>query len=120
MAIKLITEDIRVKAAKKTIWLKKGIRLCVQTKFRLFFTTIWVTKKKIDIHVEYYWGYIPGDRVFGRHMINSDSCGNVLETWPPDIFNLDNRMSELAAEYIGECANKIEAMDSVNRQMKRL
>lgn len=118
MRIKGIANGLRVVAVKVTAWGEKTIRLKVQIKTTALFFYWWHTVKKLDIQVENYWGYIPGHELLGRHMTMHDAYGGRLEIWPPDIFNLDNRMSSLAAEYIGERAEKIEANDTIKRQMK--
>lgn len=111
------SDSVRVKVGKLNNWGSKYTTLSVQEKRRIWLCAYWITKKCLWIEVAYYWGYIPGDKFFGRCLKTDFRGGQELETWPPDIFELKDRIDQLLAEYFMEKKYELISASALNKQL---
>lgn len=80
----------------------------------------WVITEELDIEVKYYWGYIPGDSHFGGCLRMSYAMGGYCETWPPDIFNLEERAARFAKEYFEKKREQLKTQKVIKKQLNSL
>lgn len=110
------SDKLRLKISERKRFGKPLIELNIQERGWLF----WKTIEKLDIEVEYYWGYIPGSPHFGGCLRTSYRYGGYCETWPPDIFDLKKRANEYMAEYFEKNKERLLVDRAVKKQLESI
>jgi hypothetical protein len=110
------TSDLRIKIKENYNDFDIILRLQIINK-NLFFSK-WITMDKLLIDIRYYWGY---PRLGPRPLLCNVGFGlSTLEIWPPDIFNLKNRIEEMFSDYYKTNKIILEQRNAIKKQIKSL
>jgi hypothetical protein len=121
MTVKALSDNHRAIVCKRNDYGTNILKVQIQVKVKILYVIpIWQTACWVDIEVENYWGYIPGHPIHGGCLTLSYQFGGQREVWPPDIFDLNDRINRLYATYLEAHKNVEDYKATIKKQLKRL
>jgi hypothetical protein len=112
--------DLRAVVKNEKDLVGRYLKLSVQKRSKWLCFHWWGEVKWIDVEVDNFWGYIPGDKLHGHHMTLHYQFGGEREIWPPDIFNLKVRMQKLIDEYLQQLEQRKLKENATLKQLSAL